>query len=154
MEDVLKNKKGSSMLLAVCLFLVLAVLGINLLNAASANVNQSGEEYEKEQAMLYVSSIYEIVNNMIEEGEFSDGDSLPASAEAKGEDAFPAGDGEKIEVSIRFYQESVIRADVTITLKGQDGGTREFTVVTTYSNVGEPGKFKRISCKGLVENGI
>ena len=57
------------MLLAICIFMVLAVIGFNVLAAASANTYNSRGQLANEQAIQYVNSIYEIVDGMIQGGE-------------------------------------------------------------------------------------
>ena len=59
------------MLLAICIFMVLAVIGFNVLAAASANTYNSRVQLANEQAIQYVNSIYEIVDGMIQGGEFN-----------------------------------------------------------------------------------
>ena len=81
----LKERQGTTMLLVVCLFLVLCVMGINLLNVANANVTNTSREVEQQQTMFYVSSIYQIVDEMIIEGKFTDASgALPTEVTASG----------------------------------------------------------------------
>lgn len=153
MKNRIWNQKGASMLLIVCIFLVLAVLGTNLLNAANANVSNTKTEYDKEQTMLYVSSVYEIVNDMVESGDFSDSTgSLPSKAETTASQPFLDGNNQDVKVSIAFQTTGVpIIADITVTCKNPSGQEESYTIRSTYSRTGELGKFTRNSCKGLIE---
>lgn len=153
-KNKILNNKGSSMLLVICVFLVMTVLGINLLNAVNANVSNTKYEYDKEQAMLYVSSIYDIVNSMIENGSFSDDmGTLPSEAETIDSKGFKSGAGENIEVHIEFSKASLpIISYITISYIDSSGNNQSYTIKSTYSKSGIKGKYIRESCKGLVDD--
>ncbi|MBO5292967.1 MAG: hypothetical protein J6B10_07305 [Lachnospiraceae bacterium] len=153
--EKLADKRGASMVLVVCLFLVLCVLGINLLNVANANVINTALEQEKEQTMLYVSSVYDIVNDMIEDGAFSDPATglLPDTAETKDASGFQDGNGKNIPVKVTFHKGAMpIEAHIEITCTGADGTAETYTVISTYSSSGVAGGYRRESCKGLVDH--
>lgn len=142
------------MMLTVCLFLVLTVMGINLLNLANANVSNTTLEYDKEQKLLYVSSIYEVINEMIEGGTFSKSDgSLPQTVQTVENQAFKDGQNQDIQVRIDFKTDvAPIKAEIKITCENADGTKDEYKIISTYSNTGEVGKYKRESCKGLSDD--
>lgn len=151
----LREKKGASMVLVVCLFLVLCVLGINLLNVANANTVNTALEHEKEQTMLYISSVYELVNEMIEDGSFSDPvtGNLPEETKTSSGETFTDGNGKEIVVKIKFLQGTMpVEAQIEITCIDSAGNPDAYTVVTTYTRGGAPGTYIRASCKGLVDH--
>lgn len=149
----IKEKKGASMLLIVCLFLVLCVMGINLLNAANSNVANTALELEKEQTMLYVSSVYDIVNEMIENGDFYDAVSgeLKDMSTSAG-NTFRDAEGEDIVVEVTFSHATMnVSATVNILLKNGNV-TEEYVIESVYQeDPGMPGKYKRLSCRGFKE---
>lgn len=152
----LKEKEGTSMLLIVCLFLILCVMGINVLNAANANVTNTSEELEKEQTMLYVSSVYEIVNKMIEDGKFNDAaGNLPEGIFSSEPSGFlKDGNGNNITVQVEFKTTTTpVVAKITIQCKDSSGMDKSYTVEGTYQkdNSGS-GHYERQSCKGLKED--
>lgn len=144
------------MLLVVCIFLVLAVLGTNLLNTANANIFTTKTEYDKEQTMLYVSSIYDIVNEMIEDGKFSDAwGNLPAEAETSAAQPFYDGDGKEIKVKVKFVTDTLpFTSYIVITARNAQGSDDTYSIKSTYSKASELGKYKRESCKGLIDNAL
>lgn len=150
----LKEKKGTSMLLIVCLFLILCVMGINVLNAANANVMNTAEELEKEQTMLYVSSVYEIVNKMIEDGEFSDAaGNLPGGGlTSTSLGSLKDGSGKDITVKVEFQTGSTpIVVKTTITCVGSTE-PKDYTIEGTYEKDNSNyGHYRRRSCRGLKE---
>lgn len=138
------------MVLAVCLFLVLCVLGINLLNAANAKTTNTALELQKEQTLLYVSSVYETVNEMVESGKFSDDDGM-LPKEVVTTAGFQDGNGREIDVKLTFAQNTMpVRADMDITIEDEKGTAQTYTVITTYSN-SDGGLYRRESCKGLAD---
>lgn len=144
------------MVLVVCLFLVLCVMGINLLNVANANVVNTALEMEKEQTMLYVGSIYEIVNEMIESGAFSDPVTglLPEKVKTSAGQGFRDGNDKDIAVEIEFLRGTMpVEARIAITCTDAQGNSRTCTVVSTYSAGAAVGQYRRESCKGLVDDG-
>lgn len=148
----LKEQKGASILLMVCLFLLFCVLGINLLNAANANTSDTSLELQKEQTMLYVSSVYEIVNDMIEAGEFSDAATgqLPDAVETTAGGSLTDAEGHPVTVHIAFQQGTIpIIAEMTISCTDETGTPQEYKIDTTYSNGAVLGTYKRESCRGL-----
>lgn len=153
MKNRIFNQKGSSMLLVVCLFLILTVFGVNLLNAVNSNVFQTKSEFQKEQTMLYVNSIYDVVNQKIEEGAFlKDDNTLPQEVTALLGQGFTDSNGNDIGVRIQFSANTLpIQADVTITIKDEAGRDEEYLIRSTYSRVAGEKKLVRESCKGLVE---
>lgn len=144
------NQKGSSMLLVICLFLVLAVLGINLLNAANANVSNTKAEFRKEQTMLYVGSVYDIVNKQIEDGFFmADDFSLPDTVKVTG---FRDRENKDIGVVVNFKADTVpVESDIVITCDNAQGEQQSYTVKSTYSRIAGVKKLVRESCKGLMD---
>lgn len=150
------------MLLAICIFMVLAVIGFNVLAAASANTYNSRGQLVNEQAMQYVNSIYEIVDDMIQKGEFN----LDACLE--GEDAEASGmkadlsnklddtNGNKIDVSVKFMRDSTvtqknrIKAQTTIHYK-----SREYSITSFYlqdKSLPDQIKYTLLKCEGVVSN--
>lgn len=140
------EKKGATMVLVVCLFLLLCTLGMNLLNASNANVVNTSLELQKEQTMLYVGSIYDVINDMIEQGDLSGSATGELPSEIKTSD-FKDGSGNAIEVVISSAP-SGGRTEVSMTFTF-DGGD-SYTVKSIYVNQGS-GKYKRYMCKGLGE---
>lgn len=150
----LGEKKGTSILLVVCLFLIFCVLGISLLNVANANVTGTSVELEKEQTMLYVSSVYEIVNDMIEEGVFSDAvtGALPDCAETVAGGELTDGSNQPVRIKIETESQTIpITAHMTITCVDASGTEQTYTVDSTYSRGGTAGSYKRESCGGLID---
>lgn len=150
----LGEKKGTSILLVVCLFLVFCVLGISLLDAANANVIGTSEEIEKEQTMLYVSSVYEIVNDMIENGEFSDAatGALPDCVETVAGGELIDGRNQPVSVKIEVEPVSMpVKTHITITCVDENGTEQIYTIDSTYSRGGTVGSYKRESCGGLLD---
>lgn len=154
MKKKIWNQKGSSMLLMVCIFLVLAVLGINLLNAANSNVSNTRFEYEKEQTMLYVTSVYEIVNGMIEDGSFSDAaGTLSDGAVTMDNQGFQDSRQNDIRVEVKFFTDTLpIRAEAAIGIINSSGKIETYTIVGTYSKAGVIGNYVRESCKGVSDD--
>lgn len=138
------------MILAVCLFLVLCVLGINLLNAANAKTMNTSYAQEQEQTMLYVSSVYDIVNEMVESGAFSDAAGrLPAEVSSVA--GFYDDCGKEIGVKLRFVTGTLpIKAQMDIIMEDGKGMPKTYTVSTVYSGNGS-GTYRRESCKGLLD---
>lgn len=151
--DKLKERQGTTMLLVVCLFLVLCVMGINLLNVANANVINTSREVEREQTMFYVSSIYQIVDGMIEDGKFSDASGeVPDQATASGGDALKDTNGRDISVTVKFEKDGEgLTAWIQITCYNREGEPETYTMKSNYvRNVS--GNYQRESCEGLVDN--
>lgn len=150
----LGEKKGTSILLVVCLFLIFCVLGISLLDAANANVVGTSEELEKEQTMLYVSSVYEIVNDMIEDGEFSDATTgaLPDMVETVAGGELIDGRNQPVSVKLEVEPGTMpIKVHMAITCVDENGAEQTYTIVSTYSQGGTVGCYKRESCGGLLD---
>lgn len=150
----LGEKKGTSILLVVCLFLIFCVLGINLLNVANAKVTNTSMEMDKEQTMLYVSSVYEIVNDMIENGEFSDASTgaLPDSVETVTGGELADGNNQPVSVKLEVEPGTMpIKVHIAITCMDGNGDAQTYTIVSTYSQGGTLGKYKRQSCGGLLD---
>lgn len=150
----LHEKKGTSILLVVCLFLVFCVLGISLLNAANANVTATSGELDKEQRMLYVSSVYEIVNDMIEDGAFSDAvtGALPDCVETVAGGELTDGSNQPVRIKIETEAQALpITAHITITCVDGSGTEQVYTIDSTYSHGGTAGCYKRESCGGLLD---
>lgn len=158
MFKILSQRKGSSMLLAISLFFLLAVLGISLLNAANSNVRNTRAEYNKEQALLYVSSIFDTVNYMVEEGKFNTGGSLPSNDLSNEDDRLNAevkdGTGRDIVISVGFDTSgAVVNAEIAVAYEYSDSsGIRHYLVKAVYEKL-PGGKYKLSKCKGIVENG-
>lgn len=151
MRNILSKNKGASMLLAICIFMFLAVLGFNVLAAASSNTNNTGVRLDNEKAMQYVNSIYEIVDGMICDGEFViDGylDTTPSPAGVKIEvgqvkttSDLKDKNGNDIVVDVKFFKygrdtlngfsegtaEGKIEAQVTVIYEG-----RSYSILTLY----------------------
>ncbi len=62
------NNRGASLLIVLGMFVVLTVIAMNMLMLASAGDNAAATEYETEQRELYISSIYGILNEKMQEG--------------------------------------------------------------------------------------
>jgi hypothetical protein len=143
----LKEQKGTTMILIVCLFLLLSVLGINLLNAVNANVTNTPLELEKEQTMISVGSIYDVVNTLIESGELSDTSTgiLPTEMNVSGfKDISDRNIGVKVTADSSAGTTKVF---VTITFESS-GET--YAVKSTYESAGG-GKYRCKTCYGMVE---
>lgn len=149
----LKERQGTTMLLVVCLFLVLCVMGINLLNVANANVTNTSREVEQQQTMFYVSSIYQIVDEMIIEGKFTDASgALPTEVTASGGELLKDQNGRDISVKVKFESDGGrLTAWMQITCYSREGEPETYTVKANYvKNVS--GNYERESCEGLVSN--
>ncbi|MGL5258525.1 MAG: hypothetical protein ACRC7V_00290 [Lachnospiraceae bacterium] len=143
MRKKILDNKGASMILVLGLFLVLAGLGVNLLNATQANVMNQRDEFEKEQILLYVASIYDIVNSRIEAGDFLiANESFPDDVvDISG---FKVG-SDTIKVRVLFDStKTPITSDLEITLEG-----KTYTISSTYIIQGA--NVERLSCKGLID---
>lgn len=160
MRNILSKNKGASMLLAICIFMFLVVLGFNVLAAASSNINNTSEQFENEQAMQYVNSIYEIVDGMIRAGEFVLPDDISGAAVDKPfvivtANNFKDKDNIAIDVNIEFYNKrlmgSEIEAKIKVTYKN-----RNYTITSLYSKgeTSNPVKYNLKRCKGVESSEI
>ena len=108
------------MLLAICIFMVLAVIGFNVLAAASANTYNSRGQLVNEQAIQYVNSIYEIVDDMIQDGAFNldaclEGEDAESSGmKADLSNKLEDGNGTEIDVSVKFTRDSTVTQKKTV----------------------------------------
>lgn len=149
----IKERQGTTMLLVVCLFLVLCVMGMNLLNVANANVTNTSREVEREQTMFYVSSIYQIVDEMIIDGKFTDASgAVPTQVTASGGEMLVDKNGRDIAVVVKFHSDGGrLTAWTQVTCYSREGQPETYTVKATYmQNVS--GNYERESCEGLVSN--
>lgn len=126
------------MLLAICIFMVLAVIGFNVLAAASANTYNSRGQLVNEQAIQYVNSIYEIVDDMIQDGAFNldaclEGEDAESSGmKADLSNKLEDGNGTEIDVSVKFTRDSTVtqknrvKAQTIIHYKSRDYSITSF----------------------------
>ncbi|MFD1403502.1 hypothetical protein [Robinsoniella peoriensis] len=165
MRKALAKNKGASMLLAICIFMVLAVIGFNVLAAASANTYNSRGQLTNEQAIQYVNSIYEIVDGMIQDGEFNldacleeEGTEVSGMTAVLGTNNLEDSNGNKIDVSIKFArdtnasvtQKNRIKAQITINYKARD-----YCITSIYledKSLPEQTKYTLIKCEGVVSS--
>lgn len=150
------------MLLAICIFMILAVIGFNVLAAASANTYNSRGQLVNEQAIQYVNSIYEIVDGMIQDGEFNldaclEGDETTSSGmKAALNNELEDNKGNKIDVSVKFERDSTvtqknrIKAQVTINYKARDYSITSFYLQD--KSLPAQTKYTLLKCEGVVSN--
>jgi hypothetical protein len=148
MKAKLKEQKGTTMVLVVCLFLLFCVLGISLLNAANANVTNSTLELEKEQTMILAGSIYDVVNELIEDGALTDA----ATGALMGEmDVSGFKDGNDRNIRVKVETDGlggIVTVLVNITFEGSG---EELCVKSTYESAGG-GKYRLRNCYGVVDS--
>ncbi|MHA9739080.1 hypothetical protein [uncultured Robinsoniella sp.] len=162
MRKTLTENKGASMLLAICIFMVLAVIGFNVLAAASANTYNSRGQLVNEQAIQYVNSIYEIVDDMIQDGAFNldaclEGEDAESSGmKADLSNKLEDGNGTEIDVSVKFTRDSTVtqknrvKAQTIIHYK-----SRDYSITSFYlQDKSLPGqtKYTLLKCEGVVSN--
>lgn len=135
---LLKDQKGTSMIFALVLFLVVTVFGVNLLNAVNANVLDTNKELEKEQTLLYITSAYEVVNEMICEGKFLDAGKMPSGAKAEF-----SGKNNPVKIELKFLPKSSgIQATIIITCNSE-----AYEINNYYVKTGD--KYRLERCYGL-----
>lgn len=142
------------MLLAICIFLILTVLGINVLAASYSNVQNMKSKYETEQSMQYVNSIYEILDKKIQAGVFVLGDYLSgteADPIKTNQVKLTTGHSEEVLTRIEFSRgnsQTQLKAEVFVKYRG-----REYCVTSIYeaNGSGSDGKvtYTLSSCKGV-----
>lgn len=136
------DKKGTSMLFALLLFILLLVLGINLLNAVYADTVNTQEEMKKEQTLFYISSAFEVVNEMITRGAFYDDTSGKVSEKAT--TVFHTDDGD-LNVDVVLKQKtSSLSAKIIMKYDGTD-----YEINCYYKKSGASGLYSLERCSGL-----
>lgn len=111
MKEAKKRKKretdnrGASLMIVMAAFVLLLTAAMNILMLASAGNRTAIREYEAEQALLYLSSVYGILNEKMTGGEW--------------QQAFVPGETVEIEVSgFQDGEGSAIPVTITVALNG------------------------------------
>ena len=69
--DLSKNNKGASLIIIVAVFALIMVLSMNVVMAANVTTTGLEDEFESEQLQMYVSSVYDCINQKILAGEIT-----------------------------------------------------------------------------------
>lgn len=145
-KTLMTGKEGTSMIFALLLFLFMAVLGINLVNAVNAKTSNTGREFAKEQELLYLASIFEVVDGMIQNGSFADAGTGAMPLTAKADIETPDSPGDKIQVEIRFKSSNAVTLTANISMKYQ---SNTYLISGYYKKAGTGNQYKLERCNGL-----
>lgn len=71
-KDVLQNNRGASLVIIVAIFALCMVLAMNVLMAAHATTTGLNDEYDTERINMYVSSVYNCINQKVIDGSLNE----------------------------------------------------------------------------------
>lgn len=151
MKRIFGKQRGSSMLLAICIFLILAVLGINVLAASYSGVQNMKSKYNTEQTLQYLNSIYEIVDKKICQGEFKlNGLWKAEKVGQKISETTPVnltiGNGKTVEAYVEFYATEASNELKAKVYMKQDNVVYNITSVYTYNGSASFGGTYALKC--------
>lgn len=123
-ENFIKDNKGASLLLVLAVFVVLLVVVMNLLMLVSSSDLTTQREYEAAQTELYLSSVFEVLNEQMTSGTFQEG-FVRDETTTIDVNGFEDGAGEVIPVTIEITLTGNL-ADVQykITYQGKQYGIK------------------------------
>lgn len=113
------NNQGASLMVVLAIFVVLLVVAMNVVMLVAAGDRTARQEYETEQAQLYLSSIYSTLNAKMLDGTWNEAfvNGQTVSIEVSG---FKDGSGSAIPVTVNLtLDKSAASVSYLITYQGK-----------------------------------